>query len=275
MQQASQSFIKILRAQVKFNEAWNFPLLAKVPNDQMIYTITPRSDIEISYEKIPRVLVEVCSDQVEGKDHIRLLIQAGCVVRLANLWTEGNFFLMAIYVDKSRVIHRHLVYQPPQTPDVELSKVYYTTQLFYPPNEINIPNYDACKFVLGLYNFVDIIKKDAEVNEYPPPPTALLKNKISSANLPHFSGKTDRDDEGRGRKRRKGGGRGGGRGDGATGGGADFADPEVLEALWNHQGLEDLRVLQPGNPRVAASTEANGKAVAIKLQLAAFLKVVS
>jgi len=62
----------------------------------------------------PQVIAEVDSGDL-GYDRERMMIQSGCLVRMANAWkqTKGHFFLMALYFTSSFEVERYLFYQDP------------------------------------------------------------------------------------------------------------------------------------------------------------------
>jgi len=62
----------------------------------------------------PFVLIEACSEP-EQRDHYRMLVQAGVLVRVMNSIKPKNkdsFVAVAVYITKSYIAKRFLVYQP-------------------------------------------------------------------------------------------------------------------------------------------------------------------
>lgn len=85
--------------------AWSLNLVVKVTDGQghSLSAYTPRSDFFITINRLPHLLLEVCSDQSMGRDRRRMLLQASCLVRLGNALLADKlptFFVKAIYIDR-------------------------------------------------------------------------------------------------------------------------------------------------------------------------------
>jgi len=104
------------------------PFIAKAIDNSKHYSYHPRSDASFLIDHLPFVLIEVESN-ADHRDEVRMVIQAACIVRLANAWIDTepddgtsdsqdhHFVIMAIYVekpDKQNQIRakRYLFYQP-------------------------------------------------------------------------------------------------------------------------------------------------------------------
>jgi len=116
-----------------YSNCTSIPFIAVISHEEKLeyYSYRPRSDASFLIHRLPFVLVEVESND-DHRDEVRMLIQAACVVRLANEWTEApangnlnpdpdhNFVAMAIYVEKPKgglegrqiQVRRYLIYQP-------------------------------------------------------------------------------------------------------------------------------------------------------------------
>jgi hypothetical protein len=104
------------------NEGWPFPFIAKVPKGTdssfNFYTVRPHNDFQLLLDGFPHLLVEVCSDPKFESDRYRILIQAGCTVRIANKWRPSrtsSFILMALYINQFLRVDRYLLCQPDPT----------------------------------------------------------------------------------------------------------------------------------------------------------------
>ncbi|KAH9014863.1 hypothetical protein EDB85DRAFT_1899000 [Lactarius pseudohatsudake] len=99
---------------VSFDVSWTFGLAVKATEDQVIYQYTPRSDIFMSIEDFPHILVEISSDKYKGRDRHRMLLQASCLVRLGNRLLpdkSSTFFVKAFYIDNDYRAHEYTLYQ--------------------------------------------------------------------------------------------------------------------------------------------------------------------
>ena len=95
---------------------WSFPIIGKLENsDQKYHKYTPMNDFHLAIQGFPYVLLEVISDETCQSDRYRMLIQASCLARLANMHYNTQdaipFVVMAIYFDKTS-FQRYLVFQP-------------------------------------------------------------------------------------------------------------------------------------------------------------------
>jgi len=80
--------------------SWPISVIVKTDGEEPTYRRwTPLSDFSISYNGIPRLVVEVCSDRHGIKDHHRMFVQGAGVVRLINYMLQGKTFILpCIYI---------------------------------------------------------------------------------------------------------------------------------------------------------------------------------
>ncbi|KAF9495499.1 hypothetical protein BDN71DRAFT_865655 [Pleurotus eryngii] len=145
---------------------WSFPLIMKknlTPGRTEIRSYLPRSDFRISYQNLPRVLVEVDSTpsltDPWPRDLVRMLLCGASVVRFANGFIDPfkqqkNFVLAAIYIGQTGSVQWHTLYQNRNEP-----KVRYKTEVF----DFNEP-IGRIKFALRLYNFYFTIEGESNAN---------------------------------------------------------------------------------------------------------------
>ena len=89
-------------------------MVAIVPETGKKYQYTPKSDMLLLLDGCPFVLCEVVSD-AKYEDRLRMLVQAGVLVRLMNSMKADNtksFVVMAIYIKEDFSAECCLVYQP-------------------------------------------------------------------------------------------------------------------------------------------------------------------
>jgi hypothetical protein len=94
--------------------SWPLTFLAQIVQDRTtLFCYTPRSDYLFSVNTCPLVLIENES-QANGSDRIRMLLQAGLLVRVVNRVGPGNqsFVVMCLYLRRQSTAERYFVYQP-------------------------------------------------------------------------------------------------------------------------------------------------------------------
>ncbi|KAI9435402.1 hypothetical protein BJY52DRAFT_1197588 [Lactarius psammicola] len=102
----------------KFDVPWYFGLVVEV--GQTLHKYTPRSDIFMSIEDFPHLLIEISSDKTNKRDKSRMLLQAACLVRLGNRLITDNsstFFVKAIYINYDYHADEYTLYQKGSEPD--------------------------------------------------------------------------------------------------------------------------------------------------------------
>ncbi|KAH9020351.1 hypothetical protein EDB85DRAFT_2153124 [Lactarius pseudohatsudake] len=99
---------------VSFDVSWTFGLAVKATKDQVIYQYTLCSDILMSIEDFPHILVEISSDKYKGRDWHRMLLQVSCLVRLGNRLLpdkSSTFFVKVFYIDNDYHADEYTLYQ--------------------------------------------------------------------------------------------------------------------------------------------------------------------
>src|SRR5260221_11217302 len=89
-------------------------MVALVPGSRKRFRYTPKSDLVLLLDGCPFVVCEVVSDS-NYEDRLRMLVQAGVLVRLMNSMKADktkSFVVMAIYIQEGFSAERCLVYQP-------------------------------------------------------------------------------------------------------------------------------------------------------------------
>lgn len=137
------------------------------------FKVRPRSDFFVVTNEFLHLLVEVASKgQVDDK--ARLFVQAGSVVRLANLLLHEkgkpkDFVLPAFYVNKDLTVHRYLFFQKEEDmkidPPVELSEkslepVYYVEEVYRLDDKKQ-----HLSFLFEVFNLADLLVKKLGDND--------------------------------------------------------------------------------------------------------------
>ncbi|KAL4255504.1 hypothetical protein AB1N83_012113 [Pleurotus pulmonarius] len=143
-----------------------FPLLARktlTSGRTEIRSYLPRSDFRLSYQNLPRVLVEVDATPLSTDpwphDLVHMLLCGASVVRFANGFIDPfkqqkNFVLAAIYIVQTGSVQWHTLYQTRNE-----RKVCYRAEEF----DFNEP-IDRIKLALRLYNFYFAIEGESNAN---------------------------------------------------------------------------------------------------------------
>ena len=150
------------------NGSWNLHLIVDVGGEIRQYT--PRSEISLSFNDFPHLLLEVVSDEARGWDRYRMLLQAGCLARLGYSLRGGSkdpFIVSAIYIDQNLRAEWYLVYQP-DTDRVavklilqEVVQYLHLWQVKYVMDQFDLKDPEATfKFVFRLYNLVLLAGED-------------------------------------------------------------------------------------------------------------------
>lgn len=98
---------------------WPLKFVADITEDtaterESFCSYQPKSDYLFSYNDVPRISVEVCSDATNESDRYRLLLQSALLVRTINaIQHAGNSFVaIGIYITRGLSADWYLVYQP-------------------------------------------------------------------------------------------------------------------------------------------------------------------
>ena len=89
-------------------------MAVKATEDQVIYQYTPRSDIFMSIDDFPHIIIEISSDKYKGRDRYRMLLQASCLVRLGNRLLpdkSSTFFVKVFYINHDYHADEYTLYQ--------------------------------------------------------------------------------------------------------------------------------------------------------------------
>ena len=131
---------------------------------------TPRSDISLSLNDFPHLLLEVVSDEAHGWDRYRMLLQAACLAKLGYSLrgvSKDPFIVSAIYIDQYLFAEWYLVYQPDKsnvTVRLILQEAVHYLRLWqveYVMDRFDLKDAEATfKFVFRLYNLVSLANED-------------------------------------------------------------------------------------------------------------------
>jgi len=164
-----------------FGLGFPFHLLIETDDDDQRMKYTPHNDFRVSIRDFPHIVLQVNSQPNEG-DNFRMLLQAGCLSRIAN-WLRAStsnepIVIMAIYINEKFMAYQHILCQS----DVGSAEVEYITTIF----DLTDPKH-AFEFLFQMYNFFSVAKVDNARLDQPEPRLAEAKASVDRKNYPTFS----------------------------------------------------------------------------------------